>query len=65
MVANTDFKPNDTASSVIVAYTENPNGSKVMVVGKKDIEKGMKIINAFQDDKAQMIWNMLTGGTKE
>lgn len=51
---------NSTASSVIVAYDIQPNNSKVLIVGKQTPRKPVEIINAFQGDEAQMIWDMLT-----
>lgn len=52
--------PDGTASSVIVAYDVQPNDSKVLIVGKQTPRKPVEIINAFQGDEAQMIWDMLT-----
>lgn len=51
---------NSTTSSIIIAYDIQPNDSKVLIVGKKTPRKPVKIINAFQGDEAQMIWDMLT-----
>lgn len=53
-------RPDSTASSVIVSYDVQPNGSTVLIVGKKEPNKPIKIINAFQGDRATDIWDILT-----
>lgn len=47
--------------SILVAYTTNKEtDTKVLVVGKKRMNQSVKIINAFDGDEAEELWNKLT-----
>lgn len=48
-------------SSILVAY-DNTNGKdkSVLIIGKKLPNESVEIINAFQGDEAEELWNKLT-----
>lgn len=49
----------NTTESVLVAFDVKPGGNKVLLVGKKKKNQAVDIINAFQGEEAQKIWDML------
>lgn len=48
-----------TADSVLVGFDVQPNGTRVLIVGKKLPNKPVTVINAFEGNKAQEIWDLL------
>ena len=50
-----------TTSSIIVSYDESANGDEtILLVGKKNPNETVKIINAFQGKEAKNLWKKLT-----
>ena len=50
-----------TTSSIIVSYDESANGDEtILLVGKKNPNETIKIINAFQGEEAKDLWKKLT-----
>ena len=54
-----------TTSSIIVSYDASENGDEmILLVGKKNPNKPIKIINAFQGEEARDLWKKLTERSK-
>ena len=54
-----------TTSSIIVSYDASENGDEpILLVGKKNPNKPIKIINAFQGKEARDLWKKLTERSK-
>ena len=54
-----------TTSSIIVSYDVSENGDEpILLVGKKNPNKPIKIINAFQGKEAKDLWKKLTERSK-
>ena len=50
-----------TTSSIIVSYDASENGDEtILLVGKKNPNETIKIINAFQGEEARDLWEKLT-----
>ena len=50
-----------TTSSIIVSYDVSENGDEtILLVGKKNPNETIKIINAFQGEEAKDLWKKLT-----
>ena len=50
-----------TTSSIIVGYDASENGDEpILLVGKKNPNEIIKIINAFQGKEAKDLWKKLT-----
>ena len=50
-----------TTSSIIVSYDVSENGDEtILLVGKKNPNETIKIINAFQGEEAKGLWKKLT-----
>ena len=50
-----------TTSSIIVSYDASENGDEmILLVGKKNPNETIKIINAFQGEEAKNLWKKLT-----
>ena len=50
-----------TTSSIIVSYDTSENGDEtILLVGKKNPNETIKIINAFQGEEARDLWQKLT-----
>ena len=50
-----------TTSSIIVSYDASENGDEtILLVGKKNLNETIKIINAFQGEEAKNLWKKLT-----
>ena len=50
-----------TTSSIIVSYDASVNGDEtILLVGKKNPNETIKIINAFQGEEAKDLWKKLT-----
>ena len=50
-----------TTSSIIVSYDASENGDEtILLVGKKNPNETIKIINAFQGEEAKDLWKKLT-----
>lgn len=50
-----------TTSSIIVSYDASENGDEpILLVGKKNPNETIKIINAFQGKEAKDLWKKLT-----
>lgn len=50
-----------TTSSIIVSYDASENGDEtILLVGKKNPNEIIKIINAFQGEEAKDLWKKLT-----
>lgn len=55
-----------TTSSIIVSYDVSENGDEpILLVGKKNPNKPIKIINAFQGKEAKDLWKKLTERSKK
>lgn len=54
-----------TTSSIIVSYDASENGDEpILLVGKKNPNETIKIINAFQGEEARDLWKKLTERSK-
>ena len=54
-----------TTSSIIVSYDVSENGDEpILLVGKKNLNETIKIINAFQGKEAKDLWKKLTERSK-
>ena len=50
-----------TTSSIIVSYDASETGDEpILLVGKKNPNEIIKIINAFQGEEAKDLWKKLT-----
>ena len=50
-----------TTSSIIVSYDASENGDEpILLVGKKNPNETIKIINEFQGKEAKNLWKKLT-----
>ena len=50
-----------TTSSIVVSYDTSENGDEpILLVGKKNPNEAIKIINAFQGEEARDLWKKLT-----
>ena len=50
-----------TTSSIIVSYDASENGDEtILLVGKKNPNEIIKIVNAFQGEEAKDLWKKLT-----
>ena len=50
-----------TTSSIIVSYDASENEDEtILLVGKKNPNETIKIINAFQGEEAKDLWKKLT-----
>lgn len=48
------------ADSILVGFSVDPKkGIPVLIVGKKPKNKPVKVINAFEGEEAQALWNKL------
>lgn len=55
-----------TTSSIIVSYDASENGDElILLVGKKNPNEIIKIINAFQGKEAKDLWKKLTERSKK
>ena len=55
-----------TTSSIIVSYDASENGDEpILLVGKKNPNEAIKIINAFQGKEARDLWKKLTERNKK
>lgn len=55
-----------TTSSIIVSYDASENGDEpILLVGKKNPNEAIKIINAFQGKEAKDLWKKLTERSKK
>lgn len=55
-----------TTSSIILSYDASENGDEpILLVGKKNPNKPIKIINAFQGEEAKDLWKKLTERSKK
>lgn len=55
-----------TTSSIIVSYDASENGDEtILLVGKKNPNETIKIINAFQGEEAMDLWKKLTERNKK
>lgn len=55
-----------TTSSIIVSYDASENGDEtILLVGKKNPNEIIKIINAFQGEEAKNLWKKLTERSKK
>lgn len=55
-----------TTSSIIVSYDASENGDEtILLVGKKNPNETIKIINAFQGEEAKNLWKKLTERSKK
>lgn len=50
-----------TADSLLIGYDcSNGKDKTVLIVGRKPLNKPVEIINAFQGDEAEKLWEKLT-----
>lgn len=55
-----------TTSSIIVSYDASENEDEpILLVGKKNPNETIKIINAFQGKEARDLWKKLTERSKK
>ena len=55
-----------TTSSIIVRYDASETGDEpILLVGKKNQNETIKIINAFQGEEARDLWKKLTERNKK
>lgn len=55
-----------TTSSIVVSYDTSENGDEpILLVGKKNPNEAIKIINAFQGKEAKDLWKKLTERSKK
>ena len=55
-----------TTNSIVVSYDTSENGDEtILLVGKKNPNETIKIINAFQGEEARDLWKKLTERNKK
>lgn len=55
-----------TTSSIIVSYDASENGDEtILLVGKKNPNEIVEVINAFQGEEAKDLWKKLTERSKK